>query len=56
MLANNYKVPCFHLQNVSNYGDTANAAKVKGLVQKIQTQKFVAYLHFFTENVISISN
>ena len=44
---NNYKLLCFHLQNVSNYKDTANAAKAEGLVQKIQTQKFVAYLHFF---------
>ena len=42
MLANNYKVLCFHLQNVSNYGDTVNAGKAEGLVQKIQTQKFVA--------------
>ena len=42
MLANNYKVLCFHLQNVSNYGDTVNAGKAEGLVQKIQTQKSVA--------------
>ena len=49
MLASNYKVLCFHLQNVSNHGDTANAAKAEGLVQKIQTQKFVAYLHFFVD-------
>ena len=49
MLANNYKVLCFHLQNVSNYGDTANAANAEGLVRKIQTQKFVAYLHFLVD-------
>ena len=49
MLANNYKVLCFHLQNISNYGVTANVAKAKGLVRKIQTQKFVAHLHFFVD-------
>ena len=48
MLANNYKLLCFHLQNVSNCGDTANAAKA-GLVRKIRTQNFVAYLHFFVD-------
>ena len=48
MLANNYKVLCFHLQNVSNCGDIANAAKV-GLVRKIRAQKFVAYLNFFVD-------
>ena len=48
MLANNYKVLCFRLQNVSNYEDTANAAKA-GLVRKIQTQKFLVYLHFFED-------
>ena len=32
MLAYNYKVLCFHLQNVLNYRDTANAAKAEGLV------------------------
>ena len=48
MLANNYKVLCFHLQNVSNCRDTANAAKA-GLFRKIRTQNFVAYLHFFVD-------
>ena len=48
MLANNYKVLCFHLQNVSNCRDTANAAKA-GLVRKIRNQNFVAYLHFFVD-------
>ena len=43
------KVLCFHLQNVSNYGDTANAAKAEGLVRKIQTQKFVAYLQLLED-------
>ena len=47
MLANNYKVLCFHFQNVSNYGNAANAAKAEGLVRKIQTPKFVVYLYFF---------
>ena len=35
MLANNYKVLCFHPQNVSNYGDTANAANSKNSNPKI---------------------
>ena len=53
MLANNYKVLCFRLQNVSNYGDTANAAKA-GLVRKIQTPKFLrGFAADFTKNVIS---
>ena len=52
--ANNYKVLCFHLQNVSNYGNTANAAKAEGLVRKIQTQKFVAYLHFFVDLLLTL--
>ena len=56
MLANNYKVLCFRLQNVSNYGDIANAAKA-GLVRKIQTPKFLrGFASDFTKNVISISN
>ena len=41
LLANYYKVPCFHLQNVSNCGDTANSAEAEGLVRKNQTQKLV---------------
>ena len=63
MLANNYKVLCFHLQNISNYGDTANAAKAEDLVPKIQILKICGlptFLHGFasdfTKNVISISH
>ena len=54
MFANNYKVLHFHFQNVSNYGDVANAAKAEGLVQKIQTQKFVAYLHVFVDLLLTL--
>ena len=39
----------YYLQNVSYYGNTANAAKAKGLVRKIQTQKYVVYLHFLMD-------
>ena len=51
--ANNYKVLCFHL-HLSNYGNTANAAKAEGLVRKMQTQKFVAYLHFFVDLLLTL--
>lgn len=53
MLANNYKVPCFHLQNASHYVDTANAPEAWDLVCKFQTQKYVFYRHLFMNLHIS---
>ena len=39
MLANNYKVLCFHLQNISNYGDTAKCCKSRRFSSKNSNPK-----------------
>ena len=54
MLTNNCKVACFHLQNVSYYENTANATKGEGLVHEIQIEKYVVYVHFLIDVLLTL--
>lgn len=54
MLTNNCKVAWFHLQNVSYYENTANATKGEGLVHEIQIEKYVVYVHFLMDVLLTL--
>ena len=54
MLTNNCKVACFHLQNVSYYENTANATKGEGLIHEIQIEKYVVYVHFLMDVLLTL--
>lgn len=49
VIATNYKTLCTHLENISNYEKTNNSAKTEGLVKKIKSLKFLAYLYFMLD-------